>query len=189
VPVYSANTTLYVGKNIDIQGIQASDLKLGADLILDYRELAKSKLVANEVINELGLKNMSAGGLAGMVQVNQRNESRVIQISVNSTNPQMAMDLTNKVAEVFQKKVVEIMQVENVQIIDKAVMPFYPISPDNNRNIMLGIFLGFIIGAGIILLIAFLDKTVKSAEDVQRYLDLPVIGNIPVINSKKESRV
>ena len=180
VPIYSSSTTLYVGKNIESEGIQSSDLYLGSTLILDYRELAKSKLVANEVINEMGLNNMSPGSLAGRIGVFQKNESRVIQITVNDTNPQMAMELTNKVAEVLQKKIIEIMQVENVQIIDKAELQPYPISPNKNLNYMIGIIVGLILGMGIILLIAYFDNTIKSAEDVQKHLDLPVIGIIPL---------
>lgn len=184
IPTYSSSTTLYVGKNAETEGIQSSDLYLGANLILDYRELAKSKLVAGEVIDEMGLQNMSAGSLAGRIGVNQKNESRVIQISVIDTNPQMAMELTNKVAEVLQKKIIEIMQVENVQIIDKAEIQPFPISPNKRLNYMIGILLGLILGIGIILLIAYLDNTIKTNEDVNKHLGLPVIGNIPLYHVK-----
>ncbi len=184
VPMYSANTTLYVGKNTDTVGIQSNDLYLGANLILDYREIAKSKLVAYEVIDELGL-NMSAGAMASMISVEQRELTRVIQISVRYPDPQMAMDIANKVAEVFQKKVIEIMQLENVQIIDRAELPRFPISPNNRLNYMVGIILGLAIGVGIIFLIEFLDDTIKTPEDVQKHVDLPVIGVIPVFNGRR----
>jgi len=179
VPVYSSSTTLYVGKNIESEGIQTSDLSLGSILIQDYRELAKSKLVASEVIDEMGLQNMSPASLAGRIGVSQKGESRVIQISVNDTDPQMAMELTNKVAEVLKKKITEIMQIENVQIIDKAELQPYPVSPNKRMNYMIGVILGLIAGMGIILLIVYLDNTVKTPEDVKKYLNLPVIGTIP----------
>lgn len=184
VPMYSANTTLYVGKNTDTVGIQSNDLYLGANLILDYREIAKSKLVAYEVINELGL-NMSAGAMASMISVEQRELTRVIQISVSYPDPQMAMDIANKVAEVFQKKVIEIMQLENVQIIDRAELPRFPISPNNRLNYLVGIILGLAIGVGIIFLTEFLDDTIKTPEDVQKHVDLPVIGVIPVFTGRR----
>lgn len=184
IPVYSSSTTLYVGKNIESEGIQSSDLYLGSTLILDYRELAKSKLVANEVIYDMGLQYMSASSLTGRIGVIQKNESRVIQISVSDIDPQMAMVLTNKVAEVFQKKIVEIMQVENVQIIDKAELQPFPISPNKRLNYMIGIILGLIVGIGIILLIVYFDNTIKTTEDVHKHLGLPVIGNIPLYHVK-----
>lgn len=183
-PIYSAYTTLYVGKNADQVGIQSADLYLGTNLIQDYREIAKSKLIAYEVIKKLGYEKMSAGAMAGKINVTQKSDTRVIQISVDDPDPQAAMDITNTVAEVFKNKVIEIMQVENVQIIDKAELPMYPVSPNNNRNVMVGIILGLAIGVGIVLLIEFLDNTIKSPEDVQKYVDLPVIGVIPVFRTK-----
>lgn len=176
--MYSASTTLYVGKNTDAVGVQTADLNLGSNLILDYREIAKSRRVAYVVIDELGLKT-SARAMSNRISVNQRDMTRVIEISVSDVNPQMAMDITNKVAEVFQSKVKEIMQIENVQIIDKAEMPMYPVSPNKQMNYLLGIIIGLVIGVGIIFLIAFLDDTIKTPDDVQRHVELSVIGAIP----------
>lgn len=183
VPMYTASTTLYVGKNTDQIGIASTDLNLGSNLIMDYREIAKSKLVAYEVIDELGLR-MSAGAMAGRIRVDQRDMTRVIQISVSDPNPQMATDIANTVAEVFKGKVIEIMQVENVQVIDKAELPMFPVSPNKQMNYMVGIVLGLAIGVGIIFLIEFLDDTVKTPEDVQKYTGLTVIGTIPVFQGK-----
>lgn len=187
VPIYEASTTLFVGKNIEQNGMSAGDLYLGSALISDYREIAKSRLVASEVLNELGLKFMSPEGMAGRVGVTSKNDTRIIQITVSDTNPKLAMDITNKVAEVFQKKVIDIMQVENVQIIDKATLPRYPLASNQKRNIMLGLIFGFALGAGIVFLIEYLDNNIKTPEDVQKYLEAPVIAVIPVFQSKRRS--
>lgn len=184
VPIYSSYTTLFVGKNVNQTGINSTDLYLGSNLIQDYREIAQSKQVAYEVIKELGISNMSAGSMAGRINVAQRGETRVIQISVNDTDPKRAMDITNKVAEVFQKEVTEIMQVENVQIIDKAELQLYPISPNKKRNYMIGIIVGLVLGVGVILLIEFFDNTIKTPDDVRKSVDLPVIGAIPVFQTR-----
>lgn len=184
IPIYESYTTLYVGKNIEQSGLQAGDLYLGSALISDYREIAKSKLVASEVINELNLSHMSAGALSGRIGVAQKNDTRVIQISVSDSSPQMAMNIANKVAEVFQKKVIDIMQVENVQIIDKAELPRYPVSPNKNKNVIVGIMFGIALGLGIALLLEYLDDYIKTPDDVQTYTDLPVIGTIPMFQIK-----
>lgn len=187
VPIYSSYTTLFVGKNVNQTGLNSNDLYLGSNLISDYREIARSKQVAYEVMKEMGITNMSAGSMAGRINVTPRNDTRVIQISVNDSNPQRAMDITNKVAEVFQKKVVEIMQVENVQIIDKAELQLYPIYPNKRRNYMIGVIIGLVLGAAIIFLIEFFDNMIKTPEDVRKYVDLPVIGAIPAFQTRGRS--
>lgn len=110
VPLYNASTTLYVGKNTDQFGIETADLNLGSSLILDYREIAKSRLVAYEVLDELGL-GMSAEEMSDKIMVDQKDTTRVIEITVKDSDPQMAMDIANTVAEVFRRKVADIMQI------------------------------------------------------------------------------
>jgi capsular polysaccharide biosynthesis protein len=183
-PLYSAETTLYVGKNIDQEGLQTTDLNMGTNLIEDYREIAKSRLVAYEVMEELGITGIDADTLAEKIKVVQRGETRVIQISVEDADPRKALEITRTVAEVFRKKVIQIMQLENVQIIDRAEMPLLPVSPQKSRNYMLGIMLGAAIGAGIIFLIYFLDDNIKTPEDIRKCVELPVIGTIPAFRIK-----
>lgn len=184
-PIYEANTTLYVGKNADEEGLAAIDLNIGAAVIQDYREIAKSRLVASSVIEELGFTGMNPSALSARINVSQKTETRVIQISVKDPDPQMAMLIANKEAEVFKRKVSEIMQIDNVQIIDKADLPLFPISPNKSMNMMIGLVLGLAIALGIIFLIEFLDDTVKTPEDIGKVLDLPVIGVIPVFQTKE----
>jgi len=184
IPEYSSVTTLYVGKNVDQVGIQTTDLNMGASLIDDYREIAKSKLVAYEVIEKLGLTGMDADTLTSKISVSKRGETRVIQISVTDADPGRALDITKTVAEVFREKVIEIMQIENVQIIDKAEMPTHPVSPNKNRNYLMSILLGLAVGVGVVFLIHFLDDNIKTPEDVEKCVDLPVIGTIPVFGIK-----
>jgi capsular polysaccharide biosynthesis protein len=185
VPVYQAQTTLYVGKNAAEESISTNDIYLGSYLINDYREIAKSRIVASAVISELGL-NMDPNSLMERIKVSQKEDTRVVQLSINDTDPQIAMVLTNKVAEVFQKTVTDIMKIENVQILDKAELPTYPVSPNKSMNLQIGILIGFVIALGIIFLTAFLDDTIKTAEDVKEYVDLPVIGTIPVFPASKK---
>ena len=90
------------------------------------------------------------------------------------------MVIANKVAEVFKQKVVELMDVENVQVIDRAEVPISPVKPKKELNIAIATFIGLMTGLGIIFLIEYLDNTIKTPEDIEKHLGLPVIGTIPV---------
>jgi len=184
VPMYEANTTMYVGKNVESENLAVTDLTLGSNLIADYREIAKSRQVAAKVIEELNLP-MSPAALANRISVTQRSSSRVIQFSIRDSNPQRAGEITNKVAEVFQEKAVELLKIENVQVIDKAELPTYPVSPNKRRYLMIGVAIGIAAALGVVFLIEFLDNTIKTPDDVKKYIDLPVIGTIPAFKSGK----
>ena len=181
-PVYESNTTLYIGKKIDAKNtdLAYSDVLLGSQLVKDYRELAKSRLVSKAVIDELKLTGITPDKLADKLGVNLKNDTRVIQITAQDRDPAMAQAIASKVAEVFQAKVVDIMQVENVKIIDAAELPKSPVKPNKKMNVAIAFVLGLMAGAGIIFLLEYLDNTIKTPEDIKKYVDLPVIGTIPV---------
>lgn len=181
-PVYQSNTTLYIGKNLDGEktDLAYNDVLLGSQLVKDYREIVKSRLVANEVIQELKLADMSIDDFTAKLSVDLKNDTRVIQISAMDNNPEMAKSIANKVAEVFMVKVVDIMQVENVKVIDTAEAPEHPVKPNKKMNVAIGFILGLMVGFGIVFLIEYFDNTIKTVDDIKKYLDLPVIGTIPV---------
>jgi capsular polysaccharide biosynthesis protein len=156
----------------------------GSALVKDYRELVKSKLVTTAVINELSLKDISPSQLAGMISVGLKSDTRVIQISILDTNPERAMDIANKIGEVFKSKVVELMKADNVEIVDKAQKPSVPVSPRPYHNMSMALFIGFIIGIGVAFLLEYLDDTIKTSDDVEKQLGLAVLGTIPVFNLK-----
>ena len=183
-PVYQANTTLYVGKNISTEGnIGYQDVLLSGQLVKDYRELAKSRLVSNIVINELGLSEITTKEIAEMLEVNLKSDTRIIEITAQHTDPKFAQVVANKVADVFKKKAIELIEVDNVQIIDVAETPKDPIKPNKTMNVAIGFVLGLMLGLGLVFLIEYLDNTIKTPNDVEKYLGLAVIGAIPKFNS------
>ncbi len=183
---YEANTTLYVGKNADEEGVNSTALNIGTSVVPDYREIAKSRLVASTVINELGITHLSVENLIKKINVIQRADTRVIEISVTDTSPEMAMKITNKTADVLKRKIIDIMQVKNVQVIDVAVIPTEPISLSSKTILVIMIMVGIIFGGLVILLIEFFNNTIRAPEDVKKHLNLPIIGIIPTFKADKK---
>ncbi len=179
-PVYEANALIYVGKKIDAQGTVAYyDLLLGNQLVKDYRELVKSRLVSNTVIKELNLKDTTPGQLARKLSVSLKSDTRLIQIRAQDTNPKMARDIARTITKVFKEKAIALMDVENVQIIDDAEIPRYAIKPIKKLNVAVAFVIGLMTGLGIIFLIEYFDNTVRTPQDIRKNLNLPVIGIIP----------
>ncbi len=179
-PLYEANALIYVGKKIDAQGTVAYyDLLLGNQLVKDYRELVKSRLVSNTVIKELNLKDTTPGQLARKLSVSLKSDTRLIQIRAQDTDPKMARDIAKTITRVFKEKAIALMDVENVQIIDEAEIPRYAIKPIKKLNVAVAFVIGFMTGLGLVFLIEYFDNTVKTPQDVRKHLNLPVIGIIP----------
>lgn len=190
-PVYEANATLYVidkNRNVDSSDsksdISYNEIYVGGQLVKDYTELIRSRTVTSSVIERLELKNITPAQLADMISVGSKNDTRLIEISVSDNDPERSMEITNTVCDVFIEKVSELMQIENVNIVDPAVQPTIPIKPRPKVNIAIAFLTGICTAAGIIFLMEYLDDTIKNNEDVERYLNLPVLADIPKLSLK-----
>ncbi|HOJ10982.1 MAG TPA: Wzz/FepE/Etk N-terminal domain-containing protein [Clostridiales bacterium] len=185
-PVYEANTTLYIINKTNGSEFQIAynDLLISQQLVKDYKEFVKSRRVISQVIEQLGIEGISASAMAAKVNVNAKNETRFIEIRVQDSNPALAADIANKLADVFKNEVVEYMKVENVNIVDTAQQPGNPIKPKPMMNIAVAFIAGLLFGAGLAFAIEYLDDTIKSAEDVEKYLGVTVLGAIPEFSGK-----
>jgi uncharacterized protein involved in exopolysaccharide biosynthesis len=88
----------------------------------------------------------------------------------------------NLLRDIEQARLAEAMdtyQLANIEIIDRAEAPKNPVSPDIFFNTLMGATVGILLGFGLAFVFYYFDHTVKSVEDVEQYLQLPVLGTIP----------
>jgi tyrosine-protein kinase Etk/Wzc len=73
-----------------------------------------------------------------------------------------------------------------IKIVDMPVMPDIPIPKNETRFYLFGIIVGLAFGLALAFLIEYNDTTIKTNEDIERYLETAVLGTIPHITHKKE---
>lgn len=182
-PVYRASATIIVGKPssyLDGNRLQIEDLNLNQRLAKTYGEIIKSRGVLENVIFQLKL-NLTTQQLKEKTLVKLVEGTEFITISVTDTNPERAADIANKMAEVFRFKVVNIMKVDYVQILDDAIVPRLPIKPRLELNMAIAGVLGIMTSIFVVFLLEYLDNTIKTPEDAEKYLGLNIVGIIPIM--------
>ncbi|MGB9975796.1 YveK family protein [Thermovenabulum sp.] len=187
-PVYESYTTIMVGKPkhnitdpevpITYQEVQTNRL-----LVSTYGEIAKSRSVLEEVAKNLKL-NYSYEQLKNKVSVNLVKNTEIIEIRVQDTSPELAATIANETAKSFSKQVIRIMNVENVQVIDEAIPIYNKVKPKAALNITLSAVLGLMLGVFAVFMAEFMDNTVKTPEEVMRYLGIPVLASIPLVEKE-----
>lgn len=178
-PEYQAFSTLMIGK---LQGyyeaIEYNDILLSQKLVSTYSEIAKSRTVSNEVIKNLDLY-ITYETLIKKVNIKQVGDTGIIKIESKDENPEVAAKLADEIAKVFMKHVVRIMNIENIQVIDRAEIPLEPIKPVPILYMTAAGIFGVMIGIFTIFLVEYLDNRIKTSDDIIKHLQLPVIGVIP----------
>lgn len=76
---------------------------------------------------------------------------------------------------------------ESIEMYDNPLLPSAPYKPDVTLNLAVGAVAGLLLGMGLALLLEFMDTSVKTMEDVERALQVPVLGiipkNVPILHS------
>lgn len=176
-PLYSATSTvLVISKETTLTSI--ADLQFGSQLTKDYSMLITSRSVLEEVLDNLGL-DMGYGTLKGNVSINNPDETRILQITVTNPDPQLAKELADELAAVSSEYIGDKMEVVPPKIIEKAEVPAAQTSPSMSRNVMLGALAGLVLSAGVVILMTVMNDSIRSEDDIERYLNIPTLASIP----------
>ncbi|SDI94479.1 YveK family protein [Alteribacillus bidgolensis] len=189
-PTYESSSQFIVNQS-DTQepnGIyEGNDIQTNVELINTYNVIIKSPAILSEVIEEHGF-NLTPEKLAKKIQVSNEENSQVVTVTVTDENPHVAADMANATVETFQAEIPSLMNVDNVNILSPAAVAadVSPVSPQPALNIAIAFVVGLMAGVGLAFLLEFLDNTIKTEDDIEHSLGLPVMGSISTI---KESDV
>ena len=178
--VYEAKSTLIVNteKSQETQMITGDQFTVTQKLAVTYGEIIKSRTVLEDVISNLKLDS-EYEDLVEKITVSPVQDTQIISISVQDTNPKKARDIANEIPKVFEKEVKRITKANDIQVIDKAILPENPIKPNKMMNVAIAAVLGMMIGLFVVFVLEYLDNKIKTPQDVEKHLDLPILGVIP----------
>ena len=178
-PKYESETKLYVLNRANDSATTLSDVQLSTQLTKDYQILVTSAPVMNQVIKELKL-DMKASELASTISVDTPSDTRVLQITVTSDDPQRAKVIADKVAEVSSEKICDIMKIEQVNVIEEGSISEQPAVDTVQKWTLIGLALGIVLSCAVIIVRSMLADTVKTTEDVEKYFNLSTLAVIPI---------
>ena len=183
-PKYKSYTTILLTKEADSNTITSNDITLNKNLVDTYREIIKSKKVISKVIDNLNL-NYSVVELSKNVTVESINETEIIKVSVVDDDPKLSMVIANEIANVFNAEIVKLYNIQNVGVVDVAEMPNLPYNVNLLKQLVLSGLVGIVLGFGIVFVMYYFDTSVKTTEEIEKKLGLPVIGVIPTVGGRK----
>ena len=186
--MYTSETKVYIlSRQSETGSTTYNDLVMGSYLTKDFTELIKSRPVMEHTIQELGL-DMSVNQLKKAISITAPEDTRILGIAVTHPDPELAKEIADVVRESSSVQITKIMDAEAVNVVEEANLPTAPSSPNVIKNSILGGMLGVILALGIIVLVYMLDDTIKTSDDVEKYLGLNVLTSIPLGEGEKRSK-
>ena len=178
-PIYATRISMCVFAGERNGGtVTSGDLTSDARLANTYRLLLTSQPVMEAVSEKLG-GTPSPDGLESMISASNVSDSQLISAVIYSTDPQLAVRIADVLADTAPAVVQELARAGEMVVVDRAVMPAGPVSPNVGSNVSIGFILGLLLSCAVIVLIAVLDTTVWREEDLENTFHVPVLGTVP----------
>lgn len=180
-PVYEGKTVLYIGQEgsgLGSIGISLGQLEANSQLIIDYKQLALTRLVIDAVIKNTGV-NISYADFENNTVIETVKDSRLFTVGFRHPDPVIAQLVSTELSKQLTLAVSQIVGVENIRILDQALLPQTPVAPNVMLNTLIGGILGFLASLFIIAIMFMMDDTVKNENDIENLLGVTVMGNTP----------
>lgn len=194
VSTYTATTSYYVYSNPDYANdtsvnISGSEFATAKALVQSYLIVLKSDTVMNAVIEELGVP-YSPKALASQISYQMVEETSIFNIYVNNTDPQMAMDIANAIADIAPEHISRIVKSGGIEVIDYATLPTTPYSSTSVAKFgIIGFVGGFGIVAVVALFLGLLDTTIRRRYEIRDTYNIPILGDVPLIVAEEDKKI
>lgn len=186
-PVYEASTKIIVNQTqsqlatgqLDLNQINSNITMIGT-----YKEIIKTPAILDKVAEQYPELGLTAIELANKIQVSSVNNTQVMTLVVQDVDYKQAAQVVNAVSRVFKEEIQHIFKVENVSILNEAVINAQPdpVSPNVPINVAIALVVSLMIAVGIVFLLEYLDDTIKTEADVLEFLGQPTLAMISRMN-------
>ncbi len=181
-PQYESNSTLYVlSKSTSITSV--ADLQLGTALTSDYTEIATSKPVIDTAIEKLKKKDdieLTREAVKGMVEVSNKSDTRMLVITVTSDDADLSYKLADALTTASVDQMASITQTDKPTIVEEPEVADKPVDNGLYKHVAIGFLIGLVLLAGLYTVSFVLNDEIKTEKDVETYLQVSILGTIPV---------
>lgn len=176
-PKYESTAKLYIDTSSS-QGTSLSDLQTGTNLANDYVQIVVGNPVLEKVIENLDLDE-TYRSLLGKVKVTNPTNSRILVITVDDTDPELAKTIVNEITKATAEFITDTMNQTAPTVIQTGTSDEGPVSPNKKRNTLIGALAGFVLAAAFVIIAHLVNDTVMTPDDLENKVGIHVLGTLP----------
>lgn len=177
-PKYTASTSIYLTPQISESGsLDYNSQMANSKLVTNAVNLLTQNNIMSEVAKDVGLE--SADSVKKCITIKNETNTEIITISATTTDPKLSKDIANDTVSTFIRTMQKNLNVRNIEVVDKAKLSYIPSGPNVKKNTLLATLVGFVIGCGYAVLRFLFDNRLRTKEEAEKYLGIPVFCEIP----------
>ena len=181
-PVYETSTKLFIGKEEREDTVyNTNDIQMYQKLLQTYAQAIKTRDLVGRAINNLSY-DLEEQNVVNSLTVTPVTDTQILQIKYQSKDPKEAKEVLKNVTDEFIVTAKDLVPNGNVRVIEEVELPENPVSPNKTMNIAIAFLLGLMVSVGLVFLLEYLDNTYKNKEQLEKELDIPVLGTIPDVD-------
>lgn len=189
-PQYEATAMFYVNNgSLSVGGtslsLSSSDISVSKSLVDSYIVILKTRETLNDVADYAEV-NRSYTELKDMITASSVNDTEIFKVVVTSDDPEEAAKIADAISYLLPKRIANIVEGTSAEIVDPAVKPTSPSSPNILKNTILGAMIGFVLCAGAICVYEIFNTLIRSEEDVEQCCTYPVLAVVPDMRSQSK---
>ncbi|MEE0079829.1 MAG: Wzz/FepE/Etk N-terminal domain-containing protein [Holdemanella sp.] len=179
-PTYTARTSIYLTPQISESGsLDYNSQMANSKLVTNVVNLMTQNNIMSEVAKDVGLENSSS--VKKCISVTNESNTEIITVTATTTDPKLSKDIANDTVNTFINTMQKNLNVRNIEIVDKAKLSYIPSGPNIKKNTMMASLVGGLIGVGYAVLKFLLDNRLRTKEEAEKYLGIPVFAEFPEV--------
>lgn len=177
---YSSTAKIYLRPNVTEAGtVDYNTLTANSKMVNNYISMIQGDTVLEKVETKLGLEERGEDFVKNSLSVSNVSDSEIILVTSKTDDPELSRDIVNTTVNEFFEYTKDKLDIKNLVILDQPKAEETPVSPSLKTNVAIGALLGVMVSGGIVVLRFLLDKRLHTKDDVESYLGIPVLAEIP----------
>ncbi len=183
-PQYQSTAKFYVNNSSlsnfsdAVSSITTGDISASRGLVKTYIVILKTRETLNDVIDYSGVQR-TYGQLKSMITAESVDSTEIFQVVVTSPDPQEAEKIANGIAYILPNRIKDIVDGTSAKVVEAAVVPSSPSSPNYVKNTMIGFLAGLLLMAAVVIMRALMDITIRTEDDISQSCKYPVLAAVP----------
>ena len=179
-PKYTSSSTIFLTPSISESGVvDFTSQNSNEKLVNNVMALLVQDNILSEVAKQTGMESVE--DLRNQIKVSNDTNTTLVKVEATTLDPKLSKNIVNSTVNVFIDTMQENLNLKNIEIVDKAKLSYEPSGPNVKKNILMGAAAGFVMDALIVVLKVLTNTKLKSKEEAEKYLKLPVFCELPVI--------